>query len=208
MGGIRYVCLSDMHFGEEDSLLTRLRGEEEYHATGALPPKDDPVDVSEPSPVLSKLVECMGRVISECGGPKKPILVLNGDILELALATTDEAAMAFERFVDLAFRRNGGALFEHEVRYVPGNHDHHLWEVARETLFVEYVKTPKRQDDIPIPWHVSSIFKEPVPSYFLDGVIAGREGLEDVEFLTSYPNCHRSGESAPLRVGSKCSTSF
>ncbi|MHC4249955.1 MAG: hypothetical protein ACYS9X_12580 [Planctomycetota bacterium] len=188
MSEICYVCLSDMHFGEEDSLLTYLKGEEDYHRTGVLPPQADPVDVSRPSPVLQKLIECLRSLIGKCGGPVKPVLILNGDILELDLTTTDKAAMAFERFIDLAFRPEDEALFQNEVRYVPGNHDHHLWEVARETQYVEYIRTLGRDEPLTPPWHVSNVFKEPVASYFLNRLVRERGELAKVSFLTSYPN--------------------
>lgn len=65
------------------------------------------------------------------GSAPRPNLVHNGDVLEFALATDNVAAMAFDRFIDLAFDP-ADPLFAPVVYYVPGNHDHHLWEVARE----------------------------------------------------------------------------
>ena len=53
MPDIRYVCLSDTHFGEEDSLLTNLK---------TASPDTDP---TQPSPVLKKLIECLRDVISK-----------------------------------------------------------------------------------------------------------------------------------------------
>lgn len=67
----------NMHLGEEDSLLTNLKVA-----------STDP-DPTQPSPVMKKLVECLKYLISinEDKG-KKPTLILNGDILELALVPT------------------------------------------------------------------------------------------------------------------------
>ena len=80
MSTIRYVCLSDMHLGEEDSLLTGLTESGE-------------LDPAKPSPLMRQLVRCLKYLISAAGAAaKKPTLVLNGDILELALARTHEAA--------------------------------------------------------------------------------------------------------------------
>ena len=90
MSAIRYVCLSDMHLGEEDSLLTKLTPSHK-------------IDPTNPSPVMTKLVECLENLILKTNdGAEKPTLVLNGDILELALAYTNEAAMVFQQFVKLA----------------------------------------------------------------------------------------------------------
>lgn len=53
MPDIRYVCLSDMHLGEEDSLLTNLK---------VASPE---LDHSAPSPVMKLLVECLRELISK-----------------------------------------------------------------------------------------------------------------------------------------------
>ncbi|MHC5056078.1 MAG: metallophosphoesterase [Planctomycetota bacterium] len=182
MSKIRYVCLSDMHFGEEDSLLTNL----ETASTNTQP--------LAPSPVLEKLVACLRELILKSnGGPKdKPTLILNGDILELALATTNQAAMAFERFMELAFQSDEeneiGPLFRNEVYYVPGNHDHHLWELARETQYVDFISQPDHPKFLKIPYHTTSLFAGHVTSRFLNALIREHAKLPDVSFLTAYPN--------------------
>jgi hypothetical protein len=69
MPDIRYVCLSDTHFGEEDSLLTNLKT------------ASTDTDPSQPSPVLIHLVNCLKELISQNEDNTKPTLILNGDIL-------------------------------------------------------------------------------------------------------------------------------
>ena len=81
MPDIRYVCFSDMHLGEEDSLLTNLKTD------------STEIDPSQPSPIMIQLVECLRYLISQNESDKKPTLILNGDILELALTTTNVSAM-------------------------------------------------------------------------------------------------------------------
>ena len=110
MTEIRYVCLSDTHFGEEDSLFTNLK---------TASTETDPL---MPSPVMIRLAECLRDLISQYDTDTKPTLVLAGDILELALATTNEAAMVFERFLELMMPKDD-ELFQ-EIIYIPGNHDH------------------------------------------------------------------------------------
>ena len=114
-----YVCISDMHLGEEDSLLTNIEG-------GNL-------DTGKPSEVMVKLVECLKKIIDNNKGSKKPTLILNGDILELALTRTNIAAMTFDRFLELIISETN-PLFD-RIIYIPGNHDHHLWELAREKQY-------------------------------------------------------------------------
>jgi hypothetical protein len=74
MPDIRSVCIADTHFGAEASLLTNL----------LIASRDtDPI---KPSPVLKKLVGCLRYLIdANFTAAPKPTLILDGDILELAL---------------------------------------------------------------------------------------------------------------------------
>ena len=77
-------------------------------------------------------------------------MILLGDILELALANDNVAAMSFERFLDFAMPP-GYELFGNIV-YIPGNHDHHLWESARETQYVmNYLAKKSRENFLIFP---------------------------------------------------------
>ena len=89
MPDIRYVCLSDMHLGAETSLLTNLS-------------PDGKIDPLHPSPLLNGLVNCLRELILKNEDTKPPTLILNGDIFELALAEDNDAAMAFQRFIELS----------------------------------------------------------------------------------------------------------
>ncbi|MGA2401644.1 MAG: hypothetical protein ABSG91_08040 [Syntrophobacteraceae bacterium] len=174
MPEIRYVCLSDMHLGAETSLLTDLGAHGE-------------VQPGRPSPVLRRLAECLGALISENqGNGVKPTLILNGDILELALAQDNNAAMAFQRFIDVTML-DRDPLFG-SIIFNPGNHDHHLWETARETQFAEYVNGLAWDKRIEPAWHASRIFKEPVESYFFNRLLKRHPKLLDLKIDTAYPN--------------------
>ncbi len=170
MADIRYVCLSDMHFGEEDSLLTNLNK------------KRSQVDLSKPSPVLIKMVQGLRDLIGKNHDQSiKPTLVLNGDILELALCSTSDASMAFLRFIELAMVE-GNELFK-EIVYIPGNHDHHLWELARETQYVNFIKDKDPKDTLKEPWHNTKIFIEGYPkappSFYLNALVKMLDHLKD-----------------------------
>ena len=178
MTNICYVCITDTHFGEEDSLLTNLKT------------ASTDTDPSKPSPVMELLVECLKSLISKNENGKKPTLILGGDILELALSTTNEAAMVFERFIELILPPDG-ALFERIV-YLPGNHDHHLWEIARETQYVNYFQDKKPGSFLSIPWHATKMFldkdADQVPSYFLTRLVNRYDHLKKFTITTAYPN--------------------
>ncbi|MHB8117555.1 MAG: metallophosphoesterase [Methanothrix sp.] len=190
MNDIRYVCLSDMHLGEEDSLLTEINGNN--------------VDPLKASSVMVHLVNCLRELISKNEGYEKPNLILNGDILELALSECNTSAMIFERFMELVMAKDKD-LFD-KIIYVPGNHDHHLWEQARETQYVEYIYRNPDQHLDP-PWHHTKMFllgpnqdnsdKNLVTSYLLDKVLERRSKLDidedkklrdDIKIIVAYPN--------------------
>lgn len=194
---IKYVCISDTHMGEEDSLLTALKNGE--------------VDSENPSPVMVELVKCLRHLFSEYEhqGDLKPTLIINGDILEMALCDIHQSATVFDRFLDLTMPE-GDEMFDKMV-YIPGNHDQHIWEMARATQYSDYLL---RYPDLDIqapdfmfepPWHKTNIFMEEehgktnyIPdSYFLNAVVARykdkkttREKKHSSEFKiwVAYPN--------------------
>jgi UDP-2,3-diacylglucosamine pyrophosphatase LpxH len=179
MPDIRYVCISDTHFGDAQSLLTNLK------------PESISADPLHPSPVLEKLAECLRFIISKNENGEKPTLVLAGDILELALTTTNYAAMGFERFMELIMKKDD-PLFK-RIIFLPGNHDHHLWEMARETYYVEYIKDLDHNEPLPIPRHTTSCFyqgkkSKPPKSYFLTNIVKRNPDLEKIPIEVQYPN--------------------
>jgi hypothetical protein len=161
-----------MHLGAESSLLTNLSS----NSLGT--------NLLHASPVLEWLIDCL-RTIVPPNSEEKPTLVLNGDILELDLAADNEAAMAFERFLELIMPAGGGWLFK-QLLFIPGNHDHHLWESARELQYSNYIQyNPNQQQSkvLAVPWHATKMdnpFNQhlvgpknrPVPATFLNAIIS------------------------------------
>jgi UDP-2,3-diacylglucosamine pyrophosphatase LpxH len=182
MSDIRYVCISDLHLGADNSLLTRLGSQ------------IGEVDAYQPSEVLLALVNCLLELVRHNQAPVKPTLILNGDLLEFALAEDNVALMVFERFVELLFPVAGEHLFDPKIIFNPGNHDHHLWETARETQYVEFLqgkRSKKPHGELPVPWHTTRMFHpDLVDSHLLDAVIRRHSHLNErgVEVGTVYPN--------------------
>jgi hypothetical protein len=170
--------MSDLHFGEKGSLLTNL-----------LP--DGEVEPLTASPVMEALVACLRTLISaNRDQATKPTLVLAGDILELALTTTNKAAMVFERFIQLVMpEAPNERLFNSEIVFIPGNHDHHLWEMARESQYVDHVESLKAGTKLPRPYHTTPMFTTPkVQSFFLTRLIRRHKSYEDITIRSVYPN--------------------
>lgn len=176
MGDIRYVVFSDMHLGAENSILTNLA-------------KDSvETDNTRAGAALIKLVECLREVISKNKGTRKPTLILNGDIVELALTTTNNAAMAFERFIELVMPGNGNDLFGNEVFYMSGNHDHNLWERSRNAYYQDYLETLKAGEAIRDEVHCTNLFNpERIPVRFLNALFTRYAHLQHVNVTAAYP---------------------
>lgn len=173
MADLRYVCLSDMHFGAENSILTALR------------PGTVETDWKNPSPALTGLLDCLRTLVEANSGSQRPTLILAGDILELALATTSEAGMVFEMFVEAAFKDR--PIFDDIVYFVPGNHDHHLWEGAREKQYSDYVRNRDAADHLEPAWHTTRMRAE-----------TDRHAVES-ELLTALVQ-RKLGHRTPVRV--------
>ncbi len=150
-GHVRYIVLSDLHLGAENSILTLLR-------TGTTL-----ADSHHPSPVLTALVDCL-RVVSSADGGELPTMIVAGDLIELALASPASSLPVVALFAETLA---GGEqpVVRNEAVFVPGNHDHHIWELSREKAARDFLRagTPLGQE--PATWHTSSMFLSQPPHY-------------------------------------------
>jgi len=153
---IRYLFVSDLHLGEENSLLSNLR--RDRYA----------IDPLHASPVLEQWVVCLRQLLADNATP--PTLVLNGDALDLAFGTISQALMSFERLLELLLPP-GQALVS-RILYLPGNHDHHVWEIARETQYVRTILATHRPEGLPEPQHATPLDQSAtVPSFLLNQIL-------------------------------------
>ena len=174
---IRYVCLSDLHLADRDSVLSHF-SEPGENAT------------PRPSDVFEQLVICLRALVA--GQERPPTLIVNGDFLDLAFGSVRNALTVFERCAAL-MREHGGDLFD-EIIYLPGNHDHHLWESARETKYRREVLSRHHEDGLPRMGHSTAPFVgAAVPSVLLNDVLrhlpanAGQP-VDDERVKIVYPN--------------------
>jgi UDP-2,3-diacylglucosamine pyrophosphatase LpxH len=185
MPDICYICISDLHLGADNSLLTQL---------GSQPAEVNP---KQPSEVLEGLANCLRELVRHNESHRKPKLILNGDALELALAPDEVALMAFERFMELMFPVDREPLIDPKIILNPGNHDHHLWETARETQYVEFLegkRSKKAGRELPRPWHTTQMFDpDLVDASLLNAVIRRHTNMASLGVFvgTVYPNLCR-----------------
>jgi hypothetical protein len=176
MSEIQYICLSDLHFGAYNSLLTYTSSE------GKL-------DAIKKSEVLIHFLNILGEIISKVNKKRKAKFIFNGDIFELALANTNEAVMTFDSFLELAYTKNRKDLFSSKMIFIPGNHDHHLWETARERQYLEYMTKLSPGEFIEPPWHHTKMIKpSPLKSRFITILMQRHKNLRDGRAMTVYPN--------------------
>lgn len=193
MPHIRYICLSDLHFGQDDSLMTCLNAP----LSSAIMHRESPALVA----LCNGLRELLKKNREENGTPEmKTTLILGGDILEIALTTMNRAAMVFRHFIEHLMPENEENLFD-RILYVPGNHDHHMWELARETQYVNYIRSENDpKEALNKPWHDTRMFehqdKLPLPEgYFVKNLLQCYDHLRDFEVSVAYPNLGLYNES-------------
>ncbi len=177
---IRYIVLSDLHLGDKDSLLTRLDLDGEVDSRGV-------------SPALEALVEALRDLVRRTCGGVLPTIVLNGDAVELAYGSVGGALSTFEQLASALL--DPAAPVADGIVLIPGNHDHHLWEMARETQYrIEVADSRPSMAELPSPRHVTRMaIGRSVPSRMLNTVLEARGGAVDEESSSDsvrvlYPN--------------------
>lgn len=121
MPTVRYVFVSDLHFGERNAVLT--------DAVSAEPGAD-----LAPNDAFRGLADCLHDVARGNPDGTPPRLVLLGDIFELALAPRHAAFDLFAKFIERLFPRGEAPALDPRLVFVPGNHDHDLWTSTRDDL--------------------------------------------------------------------------
>jgi hypothetical protein len=107
------------------------------------------------NPILpSPLLRLFAELLSEMVGPERGSLILNGDFLEMALCPTEQVLMVARLFFEQV-----GELFS-EIIFIPGNHDHHLWEAARESQYLTYLRHLAPAARPQAPWSTTKVFMD------------------------------------------------
>jgi UDP-2,3-diacylglucosamine pyrophosphatase LpxH len=178
MTSIRWVCISDLHLGALNSLLTNVSDDGER------------VDGSSPSPVLEALCECLCSLRAADQDP--PELVVLGDLFELALTTPEDAASTFSQFIDRLHLGTSGAAVAPALRFVPGNHDHHLWSRASDDRYLRQLAGDAGAIPVASDRHATHLLPAndlvPVRDRFVEILAARGSPGAGVTVVQSYPN--------------------
>ncbi|MBI4537966.1 MAG: GMC family oxidoreductase N-terminal domain-containing protein [Gemmatimonadetes bacterium] len=176
MSEVRYIILSDLHLGADNSILTCIRA--------------GSADFTQASPALRGLAACIRALLAAI--PTKPTLILNGDLLELGLCTAPHAAMVLRLLVDELVRPGEEWPFQPQVVFLPGNHDHHLWELTRETAYLEHLVGTERGAELPPVPHVTRLLADPGADSFVDPflteLLRGHPQAGHCSVVSRYPN--------------------
>jgi hypothetical protein len=173
---VRYIVVSDLHLGAENSILTRLR----EGSTLA--------DTHQPSPVMTSFVDCLRTIVAGNNGGELPTMIADGDLVELALASPALSLPVLTQFV--AALAGGEPVVRNEAILVPGNHDHHLWEMSREKVAQDFLRSGGSLEKAPTTWHTSPMFLARPPAYgatFLEDALHSA-GHDRARIRVAYPD--------------------
>ncbi|MGP0029836.1 MAG: hypothetical protein ACLPVF_04950 [Acidimicrobiales bacterium] len=189
MPAVRWICISDLHLGALNSILTSVSSDGER------------VDQSTTSPVTVALCEGL-RALSPPGHP--PQLVVAGDLFELALSSSDDAAATFAQFIACLRPGATDAAVGPHIRFIPGNHDHQLWTRARSDHYLEYLARLPRGEALHAESHVTHLLpandRRPVRDRFIELLAARTDTASPVVVEQSYPNLGLVGPTGARAV--------
>jgi UDP-2,3-diacylglucosamine pyrophosphatase LpxH len=177
MAPIRWVCISDLHLGALNSLLTNVTTDGER------------VDASAASPVLLALCECLHSLRQP--GQDPPELIVLGDLFELALTAPEDAAATFSQLIGALLPATGEGAIAPSIRFVPGNHDHHLWTRASDDRYLD-VLAQGASAPAPTDRHATHLLpsndKVSVRDRFIEILAKRGNATSSVTVGQSYPN--------------------
>jgi UDP-2,3-diacylglucosamine pyrophosphatase LpxH len=175
---IRWICISDLHLGALNSLLTNVTGDGER------------VDASAPSPVLTALGDCLRSLRQP--GQDLPQLIVLGDLFELALTAPEDATATFSQFIGAIRPGQSDAAVASALRFVPGNHDHHLWTRATDDRYLRLLEEGLMGAPNPSDRHATHLLpandRIPVRDRFIEILAKRTSSAQAVTVEQSYPN--------------------
>jgi len=110
--------------------------------------------------VLARFGEALEATARELGGDTPVQLVLMGDALDLGLSPFGDVSRSFAQFLKCMFPHGEEPVLDPQIVYVPGNHDHHIWRMVQDYMFVSQVQSSEQHPGVHVPddiAHISSM---------------------------------------------------
>lgn len=210
------VCISDFHIGECYGGISRSPKQlEQYQEIGDL--EHGNIYVRTAFLRLLQLLPEMNH------GKMIPYLIILGDMWDLAVNNTEDtfalSRRCFEHLNESKEYKSIGQVFSNVI-YVPGNHDHHLWQMLQEKYWVTdplmHGKSPREMPrvyphTIPIngDWRENHQLKtEGIPTENLVTYLLGLDiqptNKKHIPVYVAYPNLYlrkKSGDYILLTHG-------
>ena len=150
---------------------------------------------------MDGVTRVMARVAA--GAATKPVLVLNGDALELAMAPTHVALDVFDQLVKRLFPAGMESTIASRIVVLPGNHDHDVWRMSRDEIKAREVEAVAPDAAMPTTQPVTPLLgaldpaADAIPSDLLTRVLRHRNPSHPgIEVVIASP-------SAGLQVGNR-----
>lgn len=183
MPSITHICLSDVHLGANTAILTDTPAVTVKTSSGKTEQLAPAYSAAPLRQALAKaLAATLGAYSAKNPGNTKANIVLLGDVLDFSLGNPkraiDDLDLLLKALKDA--KANG---FLGQFIFVPGNHDHQLWTVAR---FDRMAGNDRQDDNFS---HVTKAFDKPAahPVAPVINTILKENGFT-VPSATYYPN--------------------
>jgi hypothetical protein len=175
---LKLVCISDLHLGAKDSLLSNFDANKQVVARAGL--------------VAANFAKALRETVAAMSSPDEPVrLVLLGDALDLGLSPLGVVSQNLLNFLNVLFPSEcEGDLtpFGGGIVYMPGNHDHHAWRMAQDVEYVGQIKDNPSELMADI-LQISKILNEPAIDCRLVTALMQRvPALRGSQCLVAYPN--------------------
>lgn len=192
-----YIALSDLHLGEEDSVLSNVVYASDPAADSeAVFTESERVEASVPNACMRALVNFLHMCKSSFNAGKRiPYLVLIGDIADLGVASQADALRSFRTFLTEVCQRE---IFD-RIIYVPGNHDHANWSLIRDTNFIAALKH-NQASTLDQPRYATSISRYETAEVLNQIVADLPMRVASPDIFVAYPSLHLTAQNGKETV--------
>jgi len=113
--------------------------------------------------------------------------VLLGDIVDFSFASMNDVVDALNLLIDALFSDDAPAMFQKEIIFIPGNHDHRFWQNEKDNLFLDRFEQRQNQSEQSERYQTSELFRSrSLGSQFLNRLPQAK--AKGLTFELRYPN--------------------